>query len=477
MNTISLPRTLSMTLLVALAGCTGDGDGAEEASTQNAGSTTDGATSGEASSESMTTPGETTTTGSTSTGGDTEDTEDTQDTDTDGEQPGSDLGACLDLPEAMAAGWIPGSRGEPVAGTPEQLATAGAASWTNALRLLRDVHPSGTVAGSPISMMGGAALGYARHGAEVCDGGLLDIVGFGNEGDALHETFGALLAELGQRDLPAIDDPDAPTAAVELSLTPSVWSIGSESPLASVAPYGAAEHTLDGDDLSAMNTVINCAVEQRTHGILEDFVPGSIPGADTTALDMLISYVSAPWEAPLEDRSPIAFTTEAGSAVEVPALFGEVVFGYVFQDDDVVVMTLPMRGEQLETTFIMPKTEGLSAFLDASTVESLGELRASAAAAEFELGMPKVETSPAVADVLEPLGIECEPFTVRVLLQGAAVTIDADGIAAAGAGAAESWGSGTGSPAEFAVLLDRPYAFFIVDGPTDTVLFNGRFDG
>lgn len=464
MKTLDLAYALSTTLVLALGACS---DSSSDAEAESASATPDGDAASDGSNEGGANEGG-------STGGEVDESTGEEPEDSAGED--GPLQACLDLPEASAAGWVNGMHAEPIAGTAEQLESAGAATWTNALRLLREVHPSGTIAASPLSMMGGAALGYARHGA-ACNGGLTEMVGFGLEGEALHNTFGALLAELAQRDLPAIEDSSEPIGPVDVSLIPSLWSIGEEADEGSLAPYGAGQHRLSGEDFSAMNTVMNCVIEEQTHGILQDFIPSTLPASDTATIDMLVSYVAAPWDLALEERGPLPFVSEDGSASDVPAIAGEALFGYVYQDDDVAVVTLPMRGEELETTFIMPKTQSLAEFLDASTAESLGELRERVSGAEFDLHMPRVETSAQTIDLLEPLGVECQNFTVRVLLHGASVTIDDNGVAAAAAGAVEGWGSGTGSPSDFELVLDRPYAFFVVDRPTNAVLFNGRFDG
>ena len=323
--------------------------------------------------------------------------------------------------------------------------------------------------------MGGAALAYARHG-EVCEGRLLDLVGFGTEGSALHDTFGALLAELGQRSMPAVEDGGDTVSAVEVLMTPESWTITDSIDEASIAPYGAAVHTLGGDDFAAMNEVINCAIETRTRGILKDFLPSSVPAADTTAVDLLVTYLAAPWQVAFEDAGDLAFEGPEG-ALSVPGISGTAIDGAALEDDDLLVATVPLRGADLEVTFVMPKSTPLSVFLQESTAASLIGLYEGTTATNFNLDMPRFETPLDAVDVLEPLGISCELFTVGSLHHGASVSIDAAGVAAAGAGAAESWNTGTSDGAELDLVLNRPFAFFIVDRPTRAMLFGGRFEG
>lgn len=456
MKKLGLPHILSLTGLLALGACVED-DPMTEGSAP--GSSEDGTSTGGNPSEGEDGEGdESSTSGGDSAGG--------------SDDP---LQACLDLPEAQAAGWVPGMPNDPTPGDAGSLSAVGPATWANALRLLREVHPSGTIGGSPVSMMGAAAMGYAQLG-EVCGGDLLETIGF-DDGDAVGETFGALLAELEQRNLPAIEDQDAPVDAVEVSLSPSHWSIGPASEAGELAPFGPEMHGLEGDDLGAMNTVINCVIEEQTQGILPDFLPMGTPSADTSALNLLVTHVAAPWGSPLQSGGGMTFTTEDGDDLEVDSLRGDVVFGHVHEDEDVLVLRLPMRGGELETMFVMPKSESLTTFLENSDAESLVALRDATFEFPLELRMPKVQTSAEVIDLFEPLGVECENFTLRVLLHGAAVTIDENGVAAAAAGAAEEWNSGGEVEVEQTVILDRPYAFFVIDRPTNAVLFNGRFDG
>lgn len=374
------------------------------------------------------------------------------------------------------AGWVPGMISEPAAeASAADLEAAGAASWGLAVRMLQSAPGSGTdnYAGSPLTMMTSLGLAYARHG-EACGGRLLETIGLPLEGAEVHDTIAGMLAELSSRNVPAEDD----ISAVELALSPSMWSVDGPMDLVAAAePYGAAQHSLSGGDLGAMNAVMNCVVEEQSRGLLPDFLPGSIPSADTTAVDLMVAYLSAPWDSPLESAGDLSFMAESGP-VDVPSIQAEVLYGSVFEDDDALAFSLPVRGDQLSVMFVMPKSEGgLGAFVEAATPESLTTLRDAMAEVALEVRMPEINIPSTTVDYYEPFGLECDPFTMRSAIHGVAVQVNETGIRAAGAGAVETWGSGSGSPVDRAIVLDQPYLFFVYDEPTGAVLFHGRFTG
>lgn len=387
------------------------------------------------------------------------------------------LAACLDLPEADAAGWVPGMMSAPSASaSASDLEVAGTASWGLAVRMLQAAPPD-NYAGSPLTMMTSLGLAYARHG-EVCGGRLLETIGL-PEGEDVHDILGGMLGELANRNLEAVEDgPDGPLSAVDLLLSPSSWTVGGPpSSVAGVEPYGVAQHGLTGSDNAAMNAVINCVVEQQSQGLLTDFLPSSIPASDTTAVDLTVAYLGAPWGLPLEEAGELSFMSESGS-IDVPAIQAELLYGSSFEDDDVLAFSLPLRGDALSVMFVMPTAEGgVDGFVEAATEESLTTLRDSMAETVFELRMPEVDIPAETIDYYEPFGLACDPFTMRTALDGVAIQIDATGIRAAAAGAVESWASGTGSPADRTFILNQPYLFFVYDEPTGVALFHGRYVG
>ena len=106
---------------------------------------------------------------------------------------------CRALPAAKTAGWEAGDEREPTGtSTDSRIKGAGEQSWALALDLLRITdpgeHPS--IASSPASMTFGLGLAYARW-PQACHGTILAAIHALESGDALHQTLGASIRELG----------------------------------------------------------------------------------------------------------------------------------------------------------------------------------------------------------------------------------------------------------------------------------------
>jgi hypothetical protein len=382
---------------------------------------------------------------------------------------GYSLQVCRELPEAAAAQWVEGTS-EPPTGqsTPARMATAGARTWELALDLLAVTEPDRSLAASPTAMS--LALGmterlYANAG---CGASIRSRMHYAEEGDALHQTLGASLRTLEERSLPASED----EAPVIVSLTASIWDITGErepEPL-----YGAALHRVSGD-LAASRTVMNCVIEAQSRGLLVDFLPTTIPASDTTSIDLDVAYLQAPWAQGLQDRGMQPFTRDDGSVVQLPAMGEDVAAGW-YEDEQLTAVDVPLRGGALSVLFVLPAAAGdLGAFTASLDGPTLAAARASMARGPVGLRMPKVDIPNETIDYYEPLEFDCEPFTLRTVLHGAAVQMDENGVKAAAAGAAESWDSG-GPEGSYAVL-DRPFLFFVYDESTEFVLSSGRFAG
>ncbi len=89
--------------------------------------------------------------------------------------------------------------------------------------------------------------------------------------------------------------------------------------------------------------------------------------------------------------------------------------------------------------------------------------------------MPRFAIDSTTINYFDPLGLECDFFTLRSVFHGATVEIDERGIKAAAATVAESWD--TESPEGEFLLIDRPFLFFAYDRETNFVLYSGRYAG
>lgn len=380
------------------------------------------------------------------------------------------LQACRELPEAAAAQWVEGTS-EPPTGetTPARMEAAGARTWELALDLLRATPADRSSAASPTSMS--LALGMTEHlyAGGQCGASILSRMHYAEEGDALHETLGASLRTLEERALPEGENGEDP---VSLSLAASIWDLtGSREaePL-----YGAAVHRVTGD-LAAIRTVMNCVIEAQSGGLLVDFLPASIPATDTTSIDLDVAYLRAPWSGGLVDRATQPFTRDDGTVVSLPAMGEDISAGW-YQDEQLTAVDVPLRGGALSVLFVLPAAAGdLGAFTASLDVAALAAIRETSSHQPVSLQLPKLDIPSETIDYYGPLGFDCEEYTLRRVLHGAAVKMDEHGVEAAAATAAESWD--TGSPDFYSAVLDRPFLFFVYDEPTGFVLYSGRFAG
>jgi serpin B len=285
----------------------------------------------------------------------------------------------------------------------------------------------------------------------------------------MHHTLGASLRTLEGRALSEGEDGEDP---VVVSLTASIWDLRGErvpEPL-----YGAALHEVTGD-LGAIRTVMNCVIEAQSHGLLVDFLPASIPATDTTSIDLDVAFLQAPWAQGLADRGPQPFTRDDGMEVMLPSMGEDISAGW-YEDAELTAVDVPLRGGALSVLLVLPAVAGdLEAFTTALDADTLAAVRAGSSHEAVSLQLPKLDLPSETFDYYEPLGFDCELYTLRRVLHGAAVQMDEHGVKAAAATAAESWDSG--APEFYWAVLDRPFLFFVYDEPTGFVLYSGRFAG
>ena len=395
------------------------------------------------------------------------------------------LQVCHDLPEAAVAEWVEGPTIAPAGeSTPARIADAGAATWALAIDLLNAIPAAEfpSLAASPASMSIALGMTTKRHSGTMCETSILEKIHAVESGDPLHNTFGASILELESRALPMGGDGENP---VILSLKQSLWEMDPDGAMSVGDPiYGATLHSVNkgsaGENLAAIRTVMNCVIEVQSQGLLPDFIPQSFPKEDTTAFDANISYLQAPWRYALSSRGAQTFTLDGGSTAELD-MIGTTEQELLYEDHvDFDAVSLPMRGGSLAMLFVLPDPAfaNLAEFTAGLSPDALTETIASAAPTIVDLTLPKFSVAGETVDYMEPLGIECELFTLRAVLHGAAVEVDEKGVKAAAATFNENWGSGTGPPPpDVTLTFDRPFLYFIYDETTGYVLFSGRYAG
>ena len=404
------------------------------------------------------------------------DSESDSDSDSDGDDP---LAECRALPAAATAAWVEGDEAVSTAvSTPERIAAAGARTWELALQILRltdpTVHPSH--ASSPASMA--LALGMSHQ--HWCSDRIAATVGWTEDGDALYQTLGAARSAIESRAQPGEENVDP----VVIALQPSAWDLRGGAPEPASPIWGGRSHSVSKEGagaLEAIREVMNCVIETESQGLLVDFIPPGTPDTDTSNFDVTVAFLSAPWAVSMADAGLLEFVAEGVQPYFVDAMAGAVHEASYYADAELVAVDVPLRGGDIVVQLVMPRPGAhgsLADFVAALDGERLALVRDQATDGYVELTMPKVTIDSTTIDYYVPLAIDCEPYTLRSVLQGAALQLDENGIKAAAAAVDEGWHSGTGPGEPLAeITLDRPFLFFVYDRPTNHVLFSGRYGG
>jgi serine protease inhibitor len=378
---------------------------------------------------------------------------------------------------ADAAGW---HRAGPVSASAEasseRIAAVGEATWPVALDLLRVVPATevANIAQSPTSFYASLGMAYARWEGGQCGQRVAEILRFPETGDDLHQALGASLQKLGERALPA--EGDAP--ALVLNLTPSRWDVGQKD-VGAIGDierlYGANLYAVE-DTGEAARQLVNCVIEQQSAGLMQEFIPEGVINGSTRALDINVTYLKAPWPRAF-DEAKVDFRPEGGEVREVEGLSQAALSTVYHEASSFDAIHLPLRGGELTVLLVMQKATMASTFeefvlsLDA---EQLQAARDATTTDTFEFKMPKIDIASQSLDYNERLAFECEPFTLRALIHGAAVVLDEGGIEAVAATVAETWNDGGFQPTTRPFTVDRPFLFFVYDEATRFVLFSGR---
>ena len=463
-------------------GCSGgEGSSATATTTNGSASAATTTTGGSSASTTTTTTDGTSTTTSTTTTSTTTDggSETASESETGGSAGDPALQVCRDLPEAAAAMWIEGPAVAPSGdSTPARIADAGAATWELAVDLLKAIPAAdaASIAASPTSMSIALGMTTARHSGTMCETSMLATMHAVESGDALHNTFGASILEIEGRALPMGDDGEDP---VVISLKQSLWELmGRELP-PSEPNYGATRHLATGD-LEAVRAVMNCVIDVQSQGLLPEFIPGGYPKPDTSTFDATVAYVQAPWRYSLSSRGLQTFNLDGGGTVDLDMIGSDDQALAFFDHVDFDAVSVPLRGDDLAVLLVLPDAAftDLESFTAGLTADALANALADAAEATVDLTFPKFKIAAVTVDYYEPLDLECELFTLRTVLHSAAVEIDEKGVKAAAATLNEGWVTGTGPPPlDVTLTFDRPFLFFVYDGPTGLVLYSGRYAG
>ncbi|OQX67808.1 MAG: hypothetical protein B6A08_13625 [Sorangiineae bacterium NIC37A_2] len=394
--------------------------------------------------------------------------------DSDGEVPSIET-ACAEFSEP--AGWHRGESVSPAAeASMDRVAAVGEATWPLALDLLKSVsvesHPN--IAQSPTSLFAALGMAYSQWQNGQCGERIATVLRFPETGDAIHPAIGAGLLHLAERARPATDD----SSAVALNLSSSRWAMG-QSSIPKITEihriYGATPHAVE-DQGEASRQLINCVIEQQSSGLLKDFIPEGVIGAETVSLDINVTYLKAPWPRAFEEAE-VYFTPEGGQRARVPGLHSGALSASYYEAPSFHALHLPLRGGELKVLLVVPRetfTASLEEFVASLPDNELRAARDTTLMDTFDFRMPKIDITAEPMNYTGRLGFDCDPFTLGDLIHGAGVVMDEGGLEAVAATVAEEWGDGGFEPTTRPFAIERPFLFFVFDTATRFVLFSGR---
>ncbi len=244
-------------------------------------------------------------------------------------------------------------------------------------------------------------------------------------------------------------------------------------------------------DAEGARLKINAWVEERTRERIKNLIPsGTLTPATVLVLTNAI-YFKGDWETQFDpERTREAEFRGLGGATTVRMMSRKGDYGYS-EDEDVQILELPYKGDDLSMVVLLPKVEGpagLDALERALTVESLdawiGELRERSVAVSiprFEMTWGTRELKGALQALAMRLAFDAgsadfsgmsagERLFIGHVLHKAFIEVNEEGTEAAAATAVAMLRASL--PLTF--RADRPFVFMIRDRNTGSILFLGR---
>ena len=348
------------------------------------------------------------------------------------------------------------------------LAEASPAGEKLGFALLKELYAGdGNVMLSPASLT--MALGMAAEGAE-------------------GETLAAILRALGAEDASElsgvvpeeIKSANAAFVAHGLSLKQAYVDRLNEA-------YGAEWFELDAEVVEK----VNAWVAEHTDGLIDRLLSDA-PDPQTGLILINAIAMDAKWAKPFEAYNTIEDSFHAPEGdVTVEMMYQQDFFDYV-ERDGLQIIRLPYTDGALSMWIALPGegvSIGLDGLLDALAEQGMAYLKDGAQEREVDLFLPKFDltTENSLSDALKALGVEAPfgsdadfsgvsevPLRIDEILQKVRVQLDEEGTKAAAATAAMVACMAMlpeEEPVEMRV--DRPFAFVIADGETDSVCFAG----
>jgi len=379
--------------------------------------------------------------------------------------------------------------------TQEDLDSMKAGNVDLSMKLLRAlaVEKGGNLAVSAFSIRSAFAMLLAAAKGET-ETEIATTLGFLEDQSRTHNAMNYYNREIMKRNLPETeyDDPVIISTANRMFVRPDK-NIGDEYLEILAYNYDAGMYLADfGTDPEGMRKKMNAWVEEQTYDRIKNLFPEGSIISDTAWVLVNAVYLKAPWmfgfEKSLTKEMP--FTLLDDSEVKVPTMHNTEVEGYYGTGDGYKIVDVPLRGNDLSMTFILPDQGGYDEIEESLDDGTLDEMLEDLEHGPIEVYLPrfKVETgSLMLNDILIELGM-VNPFGSQADFSGFGPDPDYPGISFVyhsvfvaadeiGVEAAAATGIGGNDSASMPMMLfdaHRPFIFILRDRPTGLALFTGR---
>ncbi|WP_437287602.1 serpin family protein [Sorangium sp. So ce406] len=348
---------------------------------------------------------------------------------------------------------------------------------------------------SPFSVSTALAMAYAGA-RSTTEQAMAEAMRFELPQARLHAAFNHLDLELKTR---AREPGEATGVGFRLHTANALWShvgLAIEPSFLKVLGenYGAPVRLADFDRPPEAEGLINAWVSDQTDGKIPELLKGALTQESRLVLVNAISFEAA-WSTPFEEDATQPGTFQRGDDTSVTAqmMHGRQVTRHGASDGWEAV-EIPYHEASVSMFLVMPTAGTAEAFEASLDGEALEGLIASMEYRSVDITMPKFsfESSASLKKALEGLGMEVAfgpaadfsgilgggGIQIQDVIHKAVIDVDEAGTEAAAATAVVLAVSGSGGavdpPEPAAIVLDRPFFFFIRDVPTGAILFEGR---
>jgi serpin B len=349
---------------------------------------------------------------------------------------------------------------------------------------------------SPLSLS--LALSMTLAGAEsTTEQGMLEALHLSTPEKEIYPSFNALLLAIEKSQ--EITKKGSEGSQFQINIANSIWGQAGYTFEAEFLDtlakyYGAGVYNVDfrRNPVAAINA-INAWVEDETQEKIQDLIPSGAINELTRLVLANAIYFNGSWLYPFDAANTSAqpFKMLDGSEVTVELMKLSGINLAYYQGENFQTVSLPYLSTDFNMMIVLPDAGKFQEFDNQLSTEVIKTIINEMQFVNVDLSMPKFdfESTLNANNALKALGME-EAFDVEKadfsgitqedelmitdVLHKTTITVDEEGTEAAAASAVIV-GIRSFNPEEpIALVIDRPFQFFIMHKPTNAILFMGK---